>query len=239
MTGACAPEVATLGLTGTQCRMPALARETMGSARRGGRCDSPPAARRTARRTPRGDIGARPRRQNQRPHRQDEGAVCASNDRPLLRTGRRPPPRGAQDRCPPLAPRPPAGFQGLRLTSAHPHAPGRLTCCSMPFSMGAGRAPRASEKPQRVVSSGLRSSARHCRTRPPARKRARGDRAVHGSPCSVRTGGRAGTHTRTPQPGVGATHRAPRAPPAPAPARRTRCRGRPALTRPPPATERA
>lgn len=158
---------------------------------------------------------------------------------PLLRTGRRPPPRGAQDRCPPLAPRPPAGFQGLRLTSAHPHAPGRLTCCSMPFSMGAGRAPRASEKPQRVVSSGLRSSARHCRTRPPARKRARGDRAVHGSPCSVRAGGCAGTHTRTPQPGVGATHRAPRAPPAPAPARRTRCRGRPAPTRPPPATERA
>lgn len=112
MTGACAPEVATLGLTGTQCGMPALARETTGSARRGGRCDIPLGARRAARRTPRGDIGARPRRQNQRPHRQDEGAVCASNDRPPATN--RPPasPTGRPGPVPPARPAATSRFPG-------------------------------------------------------------------------------------------------------------------------------
>lgn len=43
--------------------------------------------------------------------------------------------------------------------------PVSLTCRSLPFSRKPGREPKASEKPQRVISSGLRSSARYCFTR--------------------------------------------------------------------------
>lgn len=44
---------------------------------------------------------------------------------------------------------------------AAPPGCGHVTCCSLPLRRKCGRAPRASEKPQRVISSGLRRSARY------------------------------------------------------------------------------
>lgn len=49
-----------------------------------------------------------------------------------------------------------------------------LTCCSLPFRRKRGRAPRASEKPQRAISSGLCRSARYCRISSSERKQREG-----------------------------------------------------------------
>lgn len=50
---------------------------------------------------------------------------------------------------------------------------GHVTCCSRPLRRKCGRAPRASEKPQRAISSGLRRSARYCRISSSERTRQR------------------------------------------------------------------
>lgn len=49
-------------------------------------------------------------------------------------------------------------------------AAGTLTCCRWPLRKKPGRAPKAEEKPQRVISSGLWSSARYCGISSPKKK---------------------------------------------------------------------
>lgn len=70
------------------------------------------------------------------------------------------------------APHPSPPVCGLTCTVSHGplHAQPSLTCWSLPLSRKPGRAPRAMAKPQRVISSGLCSSARYFSTSPSGKK---------------------------------------------------------------------
>lgn len=75
-----------------------------------------------------------------------------------------------QGRVPPPTPACVWSHTRHRLARTPFHAQLSLTCWSLPLSRKPGRAPKAMAKPQRVISSGLCSSARYFSTSPSEKK---------------------------------------------------------------------